>query len=515
MFRYYLNEVQFPDLMKHQRLKLSASGQALGGEMLFDTRLGFSGTPSDLIPVELGRCQYEKGSDGKMLHYLTSPEVMAYDLLPSDWTVTSLLDRIAQSTDPEYRALIDTGALITGMDNESVARYLLEHGLTHCDGVVYLDAADRKMILIRSTMKSMLLSQCGIDRTRRFAFYDQVHTTGMDIKHAVNAMAVVTLGKDMTFRDYAQGAFRMRGIGQGQTIMLYVIPEVLKLIRTHMVAAETGRQVEQLLYERTVAELDGVQEQAEVKLEEVSAWLVVNSMRSEKVQFQMLCEQSIENVWRKQAFTTLLREWKTIGTDKMVVLTGKSVDVFRDRVDYAVENAVPDPRPFQQKLQNMINEHREFLTTPAEQEAVKSVLSWVVSSQKKVETKADMVEQEQRLQQEANEERAFGGEQVQEQEQEQVRSHTSHSSHCCCTTVAHSVTHSSTLSVPCAVRCYRSKNKSKVRLQITQFAHNRWMRIGSSVPVFTVLSTLHCAIVVSEQSKNKSNRRKKSWSRTR
>ena len=55
----------------------------------------------------------------------------------------------------------------------------------------------------------------------------------------------------------------------------------------------------------------------EVKLEEVCAWLVVNSMRSEKVQFQMLSEQSIENVWRKQAFNTLMTEWKTVGTDKM------------------------------------------------------------------------------------------------------------------------------------------------------------------------------------------------------
>ena len=136
--------------------------------------------------------------------------------------------------------------------------------------MVYLDGEDRKMILIRSTMKSMLLSQCGIDKSRRFAFYDQVHTTGMDIKHAVNAMAVVTLGKDMTFRDYAQGAFRMRGIGQGQTIMLYIIPEVLKLIKTHMISAETGKQVEQLLLERTLDEANGgVAPPEEVKLEEV------------------------------------------------------------------------------------------------------------------------------------------------------------------------------------------------------------------------------------------------------
>ena len=53
---------------------------------------------------------------------------------------------------------------------------------------------------------------------RRFAFYDQIHTTGMDIKHALNARAALTLGKDMTFRDLAQGAFRMRGIGEGQTV---------------------------------------------------------------------------------------------------------------------------------------------------------------------------------------------------------------------------------------------------------------------------------------------------------
>ena len=32
-----------------------------GGDMLFDRRLGFSGTPSDLLPVELGKCEYERG----------------------------------------------------------------------------------------------------------------------------------------------------------------------------------------------------------------------------------------------------------------------------------------------------------------------------------------------------------------------------------------------------------------------------------------------------------------------
>lgn len=145
----------------------------------------------------------------------------------------SLLIKIA-THHPRIHALIDTGALITGMSNLDVARFLLPWA----DGVVFLDEFDRKMILVRATGRVVKLAQCGISVKRRFAFYDQVHTTGMDIQHVLNAKAVLTLGKDMTFRDYAQGAFRMRGIGRGQTIHLFVIPEVDRLIDRELLAAK-------------------------------------------------------------------------------------------------------------------------------------------------------------------------------------------------------------------------------------------------------------------------------------
>jgi hypothetical protein len=48
----------------------------------------------------------------------------------------------------------------------------------------------------------------------------------MDIKHTPDAVAAMTLGKDMTLRDAAQGAYRMRGIGHGQKIKYIVTPEV-------------------------------------------------------------------------------------------------------------------------------------------------------------------------------------------------------------------------------------------------------------------------------------------------
>ena len=86
--------------MRHQGLKISASGQELGGEMLYSPRLGFSGTPSDLLPLELGECTYEEGSDTKMVHFLTSLSVMSYEEVEDGWSVKKLLKKIA--TTPMY-----------------------------------------------------------------------------------------------------------------------------------------------------------------------------------------------------------------------------------------------------------------------------------------------------------------------------------------------------------------------------------------------------------------------------
>ena len=70
--------------------------------------------------------------------------------------------------------------------------------------MVYLDDDDRKMVYVKATRRDVQLAECGIPAHERFAFYDQVHTTGMDIKHTPDARAVLTLGKDMGLRDFAQ-----------------------------------------------------------------------------------------------------------------------------------------------------------------------------------------------------------------------------------------------------------------------------------------------------------------------
>ena len=130
----------------------------------------------------------------------------------------------------------------------------------------------------------------------------------------------------MTFRDYAQGAFRMRGIGNGQKIILMIIPEVAKLIsergadevKPAAAAAPVGGGAQDLLSMDgggwgDGGALAGQEQQApqifeaadRALLVNVAAWLVINGMKSENLQFNVLCEQSVRNVWRKRAFNTL------------------------------------------------------------------------------------------------------------------------------------------------------------------------------------------------------------------
>ena len=142
---WYLEQTVFPTYTQHQHVKLSSSGQELGGAMLFPWRLGFSGTPSDLLPLDLGRCGYELGSDGQMLHVLTNPAHVGARFMEGGWSVDSLLRHVATAS-PRYHALIDTGALITGLGNCGVAKRLLEVGLGRwCEGVVFLDDNDEKV----------------------------------------------------------------------------------------------------------------------------------------------------------------------------------------------------------------------------------------------------------------------------------------------------------------------------------------------------------------------------------
>eukprot|EP01050_Picozoa_sp_SAG11_P015091 SAG11_NODE_1922_length_4061_cov_13.009339_5_plen_312_part_00 len=102
---YFLNQVVFPKTMHSQINKISASGQALGSSLLFRQRIGFSGTPSSLLPTEFQPCHFEVASEGKIISTLCDPMLMAHTIYPrlgKQWTVEGLLQRVANGAFGEF-----------------------------------------------------------------------------------------------------------------------------------------------------------------------------------------------------------------------------------------------------------------------------------------------------------------------------------------------------------------------------------------------------------------------------
>eukprot|EP00656_Telonema_subtile_P005028 TRINITY_DN12285_c0_g1_i4.p1 TRINITY_DN12285_c0_g1~~TRINITY_DN12285_c0_g1_i4.p1 ORF type:complete len:1077 (+),score=272.22 TRINITY_DN12285_c0_g1_i4:94-3324(+) len=416
VMRHYLSMHIFPECMEFQRTKISACGHELASDILFGHRIGFSGTPSYLLPLDFGECGPEPGSDGKIVSVLTSSRVVTAEV-KEEWTAHTLLADIAKA-DPPFHALIDTGALVTGLTNEEVADVLLSRLPATFKGVVYLDRSDRQMILLRNG-RAVPLAQSGLAWRDRFTFYDQVHTTGMDIKQFPSANAVVTIGKDMTFRDFAQGSFRMRNIGAGgQHIHLYIISEVAQRIKQEL------SQVEGLLT---------FDEHGEPQWElAVSAWLMLNSMYMEGLQYMQLNTQEMHNIWRKQALKHLLShvearmpdEWEDLyntqapgtGIGRFSGPDGQHlsncVNQFREPVNFDIEPRVPVPHRLMDVMAQLEKDHTSFLEGPDAQARLEQVLTRARGVSAAVEREAgssagaldQMMEQEQEQEQENEQE---------------------------------------------------------------------------------------------------------------
>ena len=142
---FYLRSYVFPRAITYHRLKLQASGMDIGSDTLFATRLGFSGTPSNLLPPSLWPCKFQEGTQATVLRTLMDPAVVGLKRLRGAWTPREVLVLVARGG---YRALIDTAALITGLSNHDVAKFVLHYrkapsaaagGGESYDVAVYLD----------------------------------------------------------------------------------------------------------------------------------------------------------------------------------------------------------------------------------------------------------------------------------------------------------------------------------------------------------------------------------------
>ena len=345
---HYLFNCAFPEALDHAPSVLVASGQELGGDGLFGCRMGFSGTPNDLLPKAMGSCVYDAGCDGRIAATLTDPAVVTGpDVLEVDWNPAKLLARVvAAAAAGRAHALIDCGALVTNLTNLEVATILIDQlPAAKFDAVVYVsDSEDERLVLDRHTRKVTPFAQSGLPRHRCFTFYDQIHTTGIDIEQPLGCTAILTLGKDSTFRDYAQAAYRMRGLGEvgQQKISLLVAPQVNFMICQSAPAGVASMPCQ------------------------VLGWTILNSLASEVGQYMLLCQQNVENLWRSSAWERLALGGGS-GNEECL-------DVLKEPVDYVVETDLGNRDTRYGVMQRKLKNYSKWLDQPRMQAATNILL---------------------------------------------------------------------------------------------------------------------------------------------
>ena len=259
----YVREFVLPEILIYPN-KLSVNPQGLF-EMFAQVQ-GFTGTPwnSATFPNALNTVATE-GTDGKTINILwkqcrggviplaikaSASKGAEGDAQSQDSLAASLVDSMVSSqTSPDFRAIIDTGALFKGIPNREVAKALRERfkkERAEIKGICFYEG-DSLMVLEKERDDPLPFRESALQGSphERFTYYDHRHTTGADIKQAPRAHAVATFSKDLSLRDLLQGVWRMREIDKGQRISLVyhkqeaaIIRQVLDMGKTEDIAIE-------------------------------------------------------------------------------------------------------------------------------------------------------------------------------------------------------------------------------------------------------------------------------------
>nr|NGX43070.1 hypothetical protein [Chlamydiota bacterium] len=125
-----------------------------------------------------------------------------------------------------FDMISDAGGYFKESTNSEMA-----HQIASIQGkeVVFYNAQDEQTITNGS--QEMPLSQTQKYSEERLTFLDQSHTTGADVSQKMDAISIVTIGRNMLLRDLLQSVWRLRGLAKSQRVRFLISAEVAGIIR--------------------------------------------------------------------------------------------------------------------------------------------------------------------------------------------------------------------------------------------------------------------------------------------
>lgn len=186
----------------------------------------------------------EEGTNGQTIDLLIRHQTPVH-VVSSDQA--SLLTMLQNHPDKEkIHALIDVGAYFRGIENEKVALMICESlSKTHSaiKGVLFFEAKTGKLCMmqcdpphgvkkISKTTPEAIKAETGLSNDQLFTYYDQDHTTGIDITQDEEAIGITTMSEHTEIHEILQGTRRLRQLDLMQRVEMVVPESALDKIAT-------------------------------------------------------------------------------------------------------------------------------------------------------------------------------------------------------------------------------------------------------------------------------------------
>lgn len=273
--RYFVSKVILPQLGLFQ-YKMSCNPHNLVS--FFRKAAGFTGTLWNGVSMHYSLSpQPAVGTDAKTLNLLWTHSESNAETVSSE----KLMVVLQETGSIPFSMIADAGGYFKEGSNLEMARTI---ALTKGKPVVFYNAKGEQTITDGNL--EMPLSETHTKPKDRLTFLDQSHTTGSDVPQKMDAISLVTIGRNMLLRDLLQSVWRLRGLAQAQRVRFLISEEVSDVIRQKL-KLNPGQNIQ---------------------LPEILQFVIMNQATQQGKDNYKALKQEFQNILQKTLLTVLLHE---------------------------------------------------------------------------------------------------------------------------------------------------------------------------------------------------------------
>ncbi len=237
-FDYVLQNYILSDIKVNKRI---LKANRINHVSQFRSASGVSGTPWNARSYNQ-RFEFDEkdsiGIDGVTIDHLVNKNPVVFSLNSKDPSQIIQKHVMNNENFGRIHAFLDVGSIFEGKSNLEIAQLFADQLRTRQDNeikhVLYFNNENKlcalpvspgPIIVIDSTDPRVITELTGSKPQYRFTYYDQRHTTGIDIEQTPDAIGVVSLDPQTKARDCWQGVMRLRKLSGNQTVE-FILPEV-------------------------------------------------------------------------------------------------------------------------------------------------------------------------------------------------------------------------------------------------------------------------------------------------